>query len=248
MRANAASPRLVVRRRLVDCSMTTSSRLSEQQFRRSWRSTNSRLRLAVMATVGIITAVATGLAGTWQFAPVAGWGVAALVYGGWVWLAVGRMNADQTRTHATREDPSRASTEVLVISASIVSLGAVGLVLAEASSAKGAAAVILAGSAIISVALSWLLIHTLFTLRYALLYYTGPPDGIDFNQDDPPRYTDFAYVSFTLGMTFQVSDTDLKTHRIRATALRHALLSYLFGAVILATTINLVAGLSSSGH
>jgi len=87
----------------------------------------------------------------------------------------------------------------------------------------------------------------LFTLRYALLYYRGRDGGVDFNQDDPPRYTDFAYLAFTVGMTFQVSDTDLKTHTIRATALRHALLSYLFGSVILATTINLVAGISSGG-
>lgn len=87
----------------------------------------------------------------------------------------------------------------------------------------------------------------MFTLRYALLYYRGRDGGVDFNQDDPPRYTDFAYLAFTVGMTFQVSDTDLKTHTIRATALRHALLSYLLGSVILATTINLVAGISSGG-
>ena len=71
----------------------------------------------------------------------------------------------------------------------------------------------------------------------------GQGGGIDFNEDDPPAYADFAYLAFTLGMTFQVSDTDLQTKPIRATALRHGLLSYLFGAIILATTINLVAGL-----
>jgi uncharacterized membrane protein len=98
--------------------------------------------------------------------------------------------------------------------------------------------------AISSVVLSWAVVHTIFTLRYARLYYVGTDGGIDFNQDQPPRYTDFAYLAFTLGMTFQVSDTDLKTSTIRATALRHALLSYLFGAVIIAVTINLVAGLS----
>ena len=69
---------------------------------------------------------------------------------------------------------------------------------------------------------------------------------MDFNQAAPPRYVDFAYLAFTIGMTFQVSDTDLQTPAIRATALRHALLSYLFGAVIVATTVNLVAGLGTS--
>jgi uncharacterized membrane protein len=117
-----------------------------------------------------------------------------------------------------------------------------------ASSAQGTAKAALAGLAILSVALSWLMLHTLFTLRYALLYYQDKPEGgVDFNQQEPPRYSDFAYLGFTLGMTFQVSDTDLQTTTIRATALRHALLSYLFGAIILATTINLIAGLGSGG-
>jgi uncharacterized membrane protein len=88
-------------------------------------------------------------------------------------------------------------------------------------------------------------VHTLFTLRYAELYYTGPDGGVDFNEGNPPRYVDFAYLAFTIGMTFQVSDTDIRAYPIRATALRHALLSYLFGAVVLASTVNLLAGLSS---
>ena len=82
--------------------------------------------------------------------------------------------------------------------------------------------------------------------RYARLYYLNGSSGIDFNQDEQPTYVDFAYLAFTIGMTYQVSDTDLKTRTIRATALRQALLSFVLGAVILATTINLVAGLSNS--
>jgi uncharacterized membrane protein len=99
---------------------------------------------------------------------------------------------------------------------------------------------------VLSVVISWLVVHTLFTLRYALVYYTGNERGVDFNQTAPPRYTDFAYLAFTVGMTFQVSDTTLTTHAIRSTALRHALLSYLFGSLILAATVNLVASLASS--
>jgi uncharacterized membrane protein len=84
-------------------------------------------------------------------------------------------------------------------------------------------------------------------LRYALLYYAYPEGGIDFNQQERPSYRDFAYLALTVGMTFQVSDTDLQTSQIRATTLRHALLSFLFGAVILASAINLIAGLGSGG-
>jgi uncharacterized membrane protein len=93
------------------------------------------------------------------------------------------------------------------------------------------------------VALAWATVHTLFTTRYAKLYYTGRDGGIEFNEPGPPRYTDFAYVAFTIGMTYQVSDTTLQTSQMRRTALRHALLSYVFGVGIIATTINLVAGL-----
>ena len=92
-------------------------------------------------------------------------------------------------------------------------------------------------------ALSWTVVQTVFTLHYARLYYGHPAGGIDFNQETPPGYGDFAYLAFTVGMTFQVSDTALQTSALRAAALRQALLSYLLGAVILATTINLVAGL-----
>ncbi len=77
-------------------------------------------------------------------------------------------------------------------------------------------------------------------------FYADPVGGIDFHVDDPPDYVDLAYVALTIGMTFQVSDTDLTARSIRRTAIRHALLSYLFGAVIVAITINIVGTLASS--
>jgi uncharacterized membrane protein len=81
-------------------------------------------------------------------------------------------------------------------------------------------------------------------LRYARLYYNDPRGGIEFAEPDKtPDYLDFVYVSFTVGMTFQVSDTDIQSSRIRRTVLRHALLSFLFGAVILGVTVNVVASL-----
>jgi uncharacterized membrane protein len=66
----------------------------------------------------------------------------------------------------------------------------------------------------------------------------------EFNEKDPPQYSDFAYLSFTIGMTFQVSDTNIQSKQIRRTVLRHALLSFPLGTVIIATSINLVAGLA----
>jgi hypothetical protein len=83
----------------------------------------------------------------------------------------------------------------------------------------------------------------LFTLRYAALYYGRPGGGIDFNSAEPPTYRDFAYLAFTVGMTFQASDPVLHSTALRRTVLRHALLSNLFGTEIMATTVNLVASL-----
>jgi len=203
------------------------------------------MRIVTMLTAGTIAAIVTGALGSWQFAATVGWAVAALVYTASVWGATLRFDAAQTREHASREDPERGVGDTLVLLLSVASLVSVGFVLVAASDAQGSTRAATAALAVVSVALSWVLLHTLYALRYARLYYSGGSGaGIDFNQTEDPRYTDFAYLSFTLGMTYQVSDTSITTHTIRSAALGHALLSFLFGSVILATTINLIAGLS----
>ncbi len=196
-----------------------------------------------MLVVGILVAVGTGLTGGWALAPILGWAAACVIYVAWVWLTIAPMDAVTTAGHATREDPSRGVADLLILLTSLASLGALGVLLVGTQAPAGGQRGVLAGIAVLSVALSWGLLHTLFTLRYASLYYSGDDGGIDFNQAEPPCYGDFAYLAFTLGMTFQVSDTNLGDHSVRMTALRHSLLSYLFGSVILATVINLVAGL-----
>jgi uncharacterized membrane protein len=187
---------------------------------------------------------AAAVAGAARSAPLIGWDILALVYGSWVWSTVWRLDAESAQADATREDPGRGLADLVLLGAAIASLIAVGLVLLAAGSASGTAAYLQAGLAVISVLVSWALVHTIFTLRYARLYYSGTPGGIDFNDSGPPDYPDFAYLSFTIGMTFQVSDTDIKSKQIRRTALRHAWLSFPLVAVIIATTINLVSGLA----
>ena len=199
-----------------------------------------------MAAVAAAVWTAAGLLGAWGYAPLAAWAAAALTFVIWTWTAaIVPMSPSQTAAHATREDPGNAATDLIVLIASVASLAAVGFVLIRASSASDPQKNWLAAMAVGTVALSWFAVHTLFTLRYAKLYYTGAEGGVNFNQKVPPRYLDFAYLAFTICMTFQVSDTTLETPAIRATALRQALLAYLFGAVILATTINFVAGLGA---
>lgn len=196
-----------------------------------------------MLILGVIATVVTGSLGEWTYAPTVGWCVSALTYSSMVWARVARLDPAETRARASREEPARGVADLLVVLLSVASLFSVAFVLVQAAQASGIGKGLLATLALVSVALSWILLHTLYTLRYASQYYTAGK-GIDFNQDRPPQYTDFAYVSFTLGMTYQVSDTDITNHTVRATVLRHTLLSFVFGSVILATTINLVAGLS----
>jgi uncharacterized membrane protein len=204
-------------------------------------------RLAVSAAVGVVVGALAWALGGALFAPALAWDAAAAVLLTWTWRIIWPLDADDTAAHATREDPSRAASDALLLGAAVASLAAVGLILVRAGSAKGAAADVQAALGVLTVLLAWLVVHTVFTLRYARLYYSGTDGGVDFNQHDKPCYSDFGYLGFTVGMAFQVSDTALTTRTMRATALRHSLLSYLFSTVIVATTINLVAGIGSSG-
>ena len=204
---------------------------------------HTTIRLVAMLVAGVIATLVTGALGEWVYAPTVGWCLASLVYSSWVWLSIGRLDARQTAAHASREEPARGVADLLVLLLGVASLFAVAIVLVRAAAAPGAEKAVLAGLALVSVALSWILLHTLFTLRYARLYYVAGT-GINFNQSDSPQYTDFAYLSFTIGMTFQASDTNITGHAIRAAALRHSLLSFVFGTIILASTVNLIAGLS----
>lgn len=214
-------------------------------MRRLFGRMSARLQVVLSLGVGVLFGVPVGLLISLMFGLLVGWDVAALVYMIWVWRTIWPLDAARTKQLAQGEDPTRSTADGLILVAAVASLVAVGLLLARAAGDQGAAQLVRIGVALASVLLSWAIVHTAYTLRYAALYYRGPDGGIEFNSSEPPQYSDFAYLAFTLGMTFQVSDTALQSNEIRRTALRHALLSYLFGTGVLATTINLVASLGS---
>ena len=83
----------------------------------------------------------------------------------------------------------------------------------------------------------------MYTFRYARLYFDSPEGGIEFDGDETPDYLDFMYVALTIGMTFQVSDTNLSKKKIRRSLTGHALIGYVYNTVLVALTINTVAGL-----
>jgi uncharacterized membrane protein len=202
------------------------------------------MRIGVSVTLGLVAFVVVLLAGGGGLAPLVGWDVGALIFIVWMWASIWRLDAVDTARHAGRDDPARVLADTLLLSASVASLVAIGAVLIKAGHSQGTSKNVLIGVGVLSVVIGWTIVHTIFALRYTRLYYENPPGGVSFNEREQPRYTDFAYLAFTIGMTFQVSDTDIQSKDIRSTALRHALLSYVFGAVIIATTINLIAGLT----
>jgi uncharacterized membrane protein len=197
------------------------------------------LSLLVAAASGVIA----GVWAPWQNAVLIGWCIAALVFTVPVWVKILPADSDLTRRIATIEDNSRVAADIALVGASVVSLVGVAFELLKTSDSTGRDLFVNTALAVLSVVLAWATVQTVFTLRYAHLWWSAR-GGVDFNEDADPDYHDFAYLSFTIGMTYQVSDTDLTTKAIRRTALRHALLSYLFGTAIIAVTINVVAGLA----
>lgn len=182
---------------------------------------------------------------TWELAVQIGWIATAFVMLVWVVSKIHGLDADATARIATREDDSRAAAGAALVAASSASLVAVMIGLHRAASAGTELQVVLTTASMVTIVLSWLVVHMLFVLRYAHLYYGGDVGGIDFPGGEPPDYRDFAYLSFTVGMTYQVSDTEITSAEVRRTLLRHSLLSYVFGTAIIASTIGVLAGFVS---
>ncbi|WP_053175311.1 DUF1345 domain-containing protein [Nonomuraea sp. SBT364] len=203
-------------------------------------------RIALTAAVaGLVVAALSAAVVALPYVPLIGWDVAAAVFLTVTWTRIGRLDGAATAAHVDQEDPTRAGADVAVVVAAVASLAAVGYMIVQAETGSAVAPHV--GLGVASVVASWAVVHTIFTLRYALMFYAGGGEGVNFHQSDPgsgPRFTDFAYLAFTVGMTFQVSDSELRTSAFRSAVLRQALLSYLFGTVIVALAINLIAGLA----
>jgi uncharacterized membrane protein len=201
----------------------------------SWR----LLLLALMAGAGVgAVVVVTGVP---ELSVLIGWVVAAAVVLVRVWQISWPQDAAGTERLAEQEGRTHA-TDTSVLIAAVASLAAVVVALTR-SSQRDAVAVAAVVLVVVVVVLSWALVNTVFALKYARLYYGGGDGGIDFRNDERPRYSDFAYMAFTVGMAYGVTETEPSTSRVRAVALGHALLSYLFGTIVVAVAVNLVTNL-----
>jgi uncharacterized membrane protein len=210
-----------------------------------WHAPEMRRAVAV-AAIGLTVAVVLLPFMTWGLAVVVGWDAAALTFLTTIWPVIIRADGPHAEKLATREDETRRSARLLLLGASVASLVGVGFALTLAGRESGSGRLLLIGVAVLTVVLSWNLVNTVYTLRYADLHFRSRATGIGFGDSDGqerPSYRDFAYVAFTIGMCYQVSDTTVRDPRIRRTVLAHALLSYLFGVVIVGGSVNLIAGL-----
>ena len=197
----------------------------------------------MVTIVAAVVGTAAGFFGPWQLSVLLAWISACVAYLAVVWIEIYRSDGPATERLSTVDDDSIALRGFIMLGASVISLGGALVALRRAGQIDGGAQpVLLSIAAVATVLVSWFAVHTDFTLRYAHLYYAPPVGGVDFSGVEQPDYRDFAYLAFTIGMTYQVSDTGLLTRQFRRVLLAHALLSYLFGVVIIASVINIVAG------
>ena len=167
------------------------------------------------------------------------------------WIIIMSSHPREVRKIAKLQDSSRAFLFLFVIAASIASMGAVVFLLKSSKGLHGAAINEHILLAIVAVIVSWWLLHTIFTLKYAHMYYDTDKDdgtprpggGLEFPGNEEPDYLDFVYFSFVLGMTFQVSDVEIASKHIRRLAWLHGLLSFGYNTAILALSINVISGM-----
>jgi len=208
-----------------------------------------RLVLGVVAGVAVFFATRGSLR-LWS-AAIAGWNAFAAVILALDWLIILTTPQRKIRERAQQEDLSRLLIFIFVVVVACAALFAVGfLIRAHKDQSGGHLAVhlLLTLSTVIS---TWALLNTIYSLRYAHAYYGDSNEpgvhqhagGLLFPGDRPPNYFDFAYFSFVVGMTCQVSDVQITSRRMRRITLIHSVLSFGFNTLILALLINTVSSL-----
>ncbi|WP_258066084.1 DUF1345 domain-containing protein [Rathayibacter sp. AY1D5] len=174
------------------------------------------------------------------------WAIAAAVFLVWAWSTAWPAGPERTRDLARHEDRSRKLVDSLIIAATFFSLVlvVVALLRSQQKDPVGSAAAILA---VVGVVAAWALINTVYAFKYARMYYLDDRHRFDFDQDEEPSYSDFAYTAFSIGMAYSASSITQSSTPSRRVALAHALLSYFFGTFVVAVAINRITGLTQGG-
>ena len=204
------------------------------------------LRLLLALAVG--TAVGCSSHHSLLVRLVSGWDAFALASLLLIWVSIYQADVDRIREVAAQEDFSRAVASLFILVAASASLLAVVALLGSLHSMNPAAQARRVALLVVAVGSSWLLVHTVFTLRYAHEYYDqDQPDqdngGLDFpGGEKEPDYFDIAYFAFVIGMTAQTADVEISSRKLRRLALLHCLISFGFNTALVALVINGVAG------
>ena len=178
------------------------------------------------------------------------WNVYALSYCLTSWIVFFSRTCDQIMQHAREEDGSRIFVYFVILLSSFASLFNV-LLLISSDDATKTASFVYVPLTILGMLLSWMMVHITFAFHYAHLFYDDDDEGnshkhaggLDFPNENKPDYLDFAYFSFIIGMTFQVSDVEITSKKLRRIVLLHSLLAFGLNTFVVALTINLIAGL-----
>ena len=216
----------------------------------------SRLDARHRLVIALISALTTWIAlrghARLLTASIATWDTFASCILAFAWLTIITTPPAKLRSRAQMQDLSRTVIFVFCIVAACAGLFAVGFLFYANKNAHQSHFTAHLGLSLLAVVSSWLLVHTVFGLRYAHTFYgdaDGDPDtpehagGLRFPGDRAPDYLEFAYFSFVIGMTFQVSDVQITSRDFRHIVLLHGMLSFAFNTVILALMINTVSAL-----
>lgn len=208
----------------------------------------SARRTLICVAFGLLTGTVAGFAVDPRIGPLVGWCTFGIIDLVWVWRICWPRDSAGTERLA-REESTTHVTDNVMVSACLVSIAAVVVSVIQSSGrSRDLVSIALVLLGVLGTIVAWALVNTVYAFKYARMYYVDHHgSGFDFNQESPPTYSDFAYLAFTIGMSYGVSEVEPNAVGTRRKALMHALLSYFFGTVVIAVAINLVTSLGGQG-
>jgi len=210
----------------------------------SWRGPRVR-RVYLLGGVGLLVFIVSWPFIGWHLAALTAWNVTVALFLASAWRLIASADSARTKELSTAEDETRRTAGLIVLVSTLVSVLAVVYTLSVAEDHEGWAQLGFVVAALVTIVGSWTTLNTLFTLRYADIHYRSTDGGVEFGDPDDheqPDYRDFAYLAFTVGMCYQVSDQLTRSRHLRRVVLVHSVVSYAFGVVIIAASINVLAG------
>lgn len=208
------------------------------------------MRLVGAASLGVASGLAAQLIPPLaNHQPLVGWDVGALAYLALVWGGFLRAEEQDIRARAAVHDERAGVLLAIVLALIVASLGGIAAALVAAEKYGAQDRLVSAGLVAVTLALGWMVLQSVFTAHYAHRHFIesarNPKAGFGFPGEPPTSYLDFFYLAFSVGATFQVSDTNVGSTRLRKLVTTHAAAAYVYNTAILAVGINLLAGFAT---